>query len=82
MSLKQQAIINNIPAYSVTSLHFEHSVAWGAEKVLTGHILQLQRQKTNNFVVKENPYLIFISTFGYHSPKNNQMNMNKNYGYL
>ena len=31
-----------LPAYSVTSLHFEHSVAPGAEKVFAGHILQLK----------------------------------------
>ena len=34
-----------LPAYSVTSLHFEHSVAPGAEKVFAGHILQLKTQE-------------------------------------
>ena len=34
-----------LPAYSVTSLHFEHSVAPGAEKVFAGHILQLKAQE-------------------------------------
>ena len=38
-----------LPAYSVSSLHFEHSVAPGAEKVFAGHILQL---KTQEYTIK------------------------------
>ena len=33
-----------IPAYSVTSLHFEHSVAPAAENVLAEHMVQLKEK--------------------------------------
>ena len=49
---------NNIPAYSVTSLHLEHSVAWGAENVLTEHILQLQN-KYNTSISKKKKHKLF-----------------------
>ena len=33
-----------IPAYSVTSLHFEHSVTPAAENVLAEHMVQLKEK--------------------------------------
>lgn len=44
-----------LPAYSVTSLHFEHSVAPGPENVLTEHILQLKQNQQHVIQSKVQP---------------------------
>ena len=57
-----------LPAYSVTSLHFEHSVAPGAEKVFAGHILQLKPQENTIKLDSKvrNQYQKLCMSFGKH----------------